>query len=93
MHATTQTNDRWGNWMGRARTCFKVAAAIDTAAPALAATARQLELSTHDDLAREAACALREAEAALIRAREAVHAALQAKKLTPANRQASFGLH
>ena len=93
MDANTQTTDRWGNWMGRARTCFKVAAAIDTAAPTLAATARQLELAEDDEIAHEAVCALREAEAALAHAREAVHAALKAKKLTPANRQASFGLH
>lgn len=93
MRENTQQTDRWGMWMGRAKACFKVAAAIDSATATLGATAKQFDAASDDDIAREAASALREAEAALLHAREAVHAALQAKKLTPANREASYGLH
>lgn len=98
MHSGTQSQtqppagaDRWSSWMGRARTCFKVAGAIDATTSTLVATARELDSST-DDAARDAANALRLAEAALIRARAAVQMALDAKKLTPANREASYGL-
>jgi hypothetical protein len=83
--------DRWSTWMGRARACFKVAGAIDATTSTLVATAREFE-AANDDAAREAASALRLAEAALIRARAAVQNALEAKRLTPANREPSYGL-
>lgn len=77
--------------MGRARACFRVAGAIDATSSTLGATAREFERA-NDDAAREAARALRLAEAALLRARSAVQAALEAKQLTPANREPSYGL-
>ena len=83
--------DRWGSWIGRARACFKVAGAIDSTTFTLIATAKEFE-AANDDAAREAATALRHAEAALVRAREAVHAALQAKQMTAANREPAYGL-
>jgi hypothetical protein len=52
-----------------------VAGAIQSANSALAATAREFEAAS-DDAAHEAATALRLAEAALLRARAAVEAAL-----------------
>ncbi len=74
--------------MGRARTCFRAATAIDTSTLAVIATVRELE--TVSD-AQDVVQALRQAEAALVRARDAVQAALQARKLTPENREASYG--
>jgi 2,4-dienoyl-CoA reductase-like NADH-dependent reductase (Old Yellow Enzyme family) len=88
---TNNRTDRWGSWIGRARVCFRVAGAIDSTTITLVATAKEFE-AANDDAAREAASALRLAEAALIRAREAVHAALQAKQMTPANREVAYGL-
>jgi hypothetical protein len=86
-----QKTDRWSTWMGRARACFRVAGAIDATASTLVATAREFEAAT-DDSGREAAEALRVAEAALARARAAVQTALEAKRLTPQNREAVYGL-
>jgi hypothetical protein len=83
-----KNDTRWGNWMGRARTCFRAATAIDTSTTAVTSTVRELEAAGADELVVQ----LREAEAALARAREAVQAALQARKLTPANREVSYGL-
>lgn len=77
--------------MSRARTCFRVAGAIDTTTPTLAETARELEADP-DAAAQEAATALRVAEEALGRARAAVQRALDARRLTPQNREAAYGL-
>ena len=82
------TDTRWDNWMGRARTCFKAATAIDNSTTAVTSTKLELEHAG----ATELVDTLKAAEAALARAREAVQAALQARKLTPANRQPSYGL-
>lgn len=94
MNATNRTEpktDRWSQWMGRAKVCFRVAGAIDATSSTLAATARELE-GAPDDAAREAAQALRLAEEALTRARAAVQRALEARRLTPENREPSYGL-
>jgi hypothetical protein len=101
MRATTTTpmsatpspvsSDRWSSWMGRARACFRVAGAIDSTSSTLVAIAREFD-AANDDAAREAACALRLAESALVRARAAVQAALEAKRLTPENREPSYGV-
>ena len=56
-------------------TCLRVAGAIESANTALAATAKEFEAAS-DDAAREAAEALRAAEAAMSRARTAVQLAL-----------------
>jgi hypothetical protein len=82
------TDTRWDNWMGRARTCFRAASAIDHSTTAVTSTVRELENVGADELVD----ALKAAEAALARARDAVQAALQARKLTPANREVSYGL-
>lgn len=82
---------RWSNWVGRARVCYQAAGAIDATTSTLESTAKELE--TADDLAaHEAAQALRVAEVALKRARDAVQAALKAKQMTPANREPVYGL-
>ncbi len=80
---------RWDSWMGRAKTCFRAATVIDSSVTAVTATVRELEVDPNPDDVVEA---LRAAEAALQRAREAVEIALQARKLTPANREPTFGL-
>lgn len=77
--------------MGRARTCFRAASAIDNSSSAVSATARELEGAEGADVS-EALSALREAEAALVRARTAVQAALKARQLVAANREPRFGL-
>jgi hypothetical protein len=84
------TTNRWSNWMDRARTCFKAAGAIDAGASTVSATLRELNglSDPHGDMV----AALHEAEAALIRARDAVQAALKARQLTAANREVSYGL-
>ncbi|MBL8916116.1 MAG: hypothetical protein JNM17_35780 [Archangium sp.] len=81
---------RWSNWMDRARTCFKAATAIDATATTVHSTLR--ELNGLADPQSEMVNALREAEAALERAREAVQAALKARQLTAANREVAYGL-
>jgi len=63
-----KNDTRWGNWMGRARTCFRAATAIDTSTTAVTSTVRELEAAGADELVVQ----LREAEAALARARDAV---------------------
>ena len=85
---SNHTDNRWNSWMGRARTCFRAATAIDTSVTAVHSTVRELESAGADDLV----VMLREAEAALARARDAVQAALQARALTPSNREPSYGL-
>lgn len=87
---TTNTPSRWSNWMDRARTCFKAASAIDAGHTTVSATLR--ELNGLSDPQGEMVSALREAEAALERARDAVQAALKARQLTAANREVSYGL-
>lgn len=89
--STRQNGGRWSNWVGRARLCFQAAGAIDATTTTLAETARELE-SAEDTAALEAAQALRVAEEALRRAREAVRTALQARQMTPANREPAYGL-
>ena len=85
------TGGRWQNYLVRARTCFRATTVIDSTAHALSDAAQALEGAT-DSAAEEAAIALREAERALSRARECLAMALEAKKLTPANREPSYGL-
>lgn len=82
---------RWQHYLVRARTCFRATTVIDSTAHALSDAAMALEGAT-DSAASEAAIALREAERALARARECLTYALEAKKLTPANREPSYGL-
>lgn len=82
---------RWQHYLGRARTCFRAATVIDTTTRALIDAAVALEGAT-DHAAEEAVVALHQAERALARARECLAMALEAKKLTPANREASYGL-
>jgi hypothetical protein len=90
MNTTTSTTSRWSNWMDRARTCFKAASAIDAGASTVSSALR--ELNGLSDPQGEMVTALHEAEAALLRAREAVQAALKARQLTAANREVSYGL-
>lgn len=88
---TTNTGGRWANYVVRARTCFRATTVIDTTSQSLQEAAR--ELAEGKDPAAEQACeALREAERALARARECLALALEAKKLTPANREPEYGL-
>ena len=83
------TDSRWNTWLGRARTCCRAATAIDASSSAVHSTADALaEVAEAGDLVK----VLREAEAALSAAREAVQAALKARQLTPANREAEYGL-
>ena len=82
---------RWQHYLVRARTCFRATTVIDTTAHAISDAAEALEGAT-DSAAEEACIALREAERALARARECLASALDAKKLTPANREVSYGL-
>lgn len=82
---------RWQHYLVRARTCFRATTVIDSTAHALSDAALALQGST-DRAAEEACLALREAERALARARECLASALDAKKLTPANREPSYGL-
>ena len=86
-----KTPGRWQHYLVRARTCFRATTVIDTTAHALSDAALALEGAT-DSAAEEACIALREAERALARARECLASALEAKKLTPANREPSYGL-
>lgn len=102
-HFTTQSNSpkgrssnagspgRWQNYLVRARTCFRATTVIDSTAHALSDAALALEGAT-DSAAEQACQALREAERALARARQCLASAVEAKKLTPANREVSYGL-
>lgn len=83
---------RWQHYLVRARTCFRATTVIDTTAHAISDAADALAGAT-DSAAEEACLALREAERALARARECLAFALEAKKLTPANREVSYGLN
>lgn len=85
------SSGRWQHYLTRARTCFRAATVIDSTCHALSDAAMALEGAT-DSAAEEAAVALREAERALARARECLATALEAKKLTPQNREAHYGL-
>ena len=89
--SNTASPGRWGNYLVRARTCFRATTVIDSTSHALSDAALELEGAT-DSAASEACRALREAERALARARECLAFALDAKKLTPANREPSYGL-
>ena len=89
--SATTAPDRWQHYLGRARTCFRAATAIDSTTHALIDAATALEGAT-DSAAEEAVIALHQAERALARARECLAMALEAKKLTPANREPSYGL-
>ena len=82
---------RWQHYLVRARTVFRATTVIDSTAHALSDAALELEGAT-DSAAEEACIALREAERALARARTCLAFAVEAKKLTPANREASYGL-
>ncbi|MDP2275587.1 MAG: hypothetical protein Q8N23_16660 [Archangium sp.] len=82
---------RWQHYLVRARTCFRATTVIDSTAHAISDAAQALEGAT-DSAAEEACIALRDAERALARARECLAQALEAKKLTPANREPSYGL-
>lgn len=82
---------RWNTFLTRFRVCAQAARAINGVEHDLAEAARTLE-GAPDDAGREAAEALRLAEQALNLARERLQRALEAKKLTPANREASYGL-
>lgn len=86
-----QTDSRWNSWMGRARTCFRAATAIDASATAVTTSVREFE-GSDDELGSDLVATLREAEAALVKARDAVQAALAARKLTPQNREPVYGL-
>lgn len=86
-----QPAGRWQNYLVRARTCFRATTVIDSTAHALSDAAQALEGAT-DSAAAQACEALREAERALARARECLATAVDAKKLTPANREPSYGL-
>jgi hypothetical protein len=91
-HETLQkAPSRWSGWVERARVCFQIAGAIDATAPALRASMRKLE-GASDTAALEAAEALRAAEAALLKARAAVRTAMEAHRLTPANREPVYGV-
>ena len=68
----------------------EAASAIDAGHTTVSATLR--ELNGLSDPQGEMVSALREAEAALERARDAVQAALKARQLTAANREVSYGL-
>lgn len=88
---TTNSGGRWANYVVRARTCFRATTVIDSTSHSLHEAAK--ELAAANDAAAEQACeALREAERALARARECLALALEAKKLTPANREPEYGL-
>ena len=89
--AAVQGGGRWQNYLVRARTCFRATTVIDSTAHALSDAASALEGAT-DSAAAQACEALREAERALARARECLATAVDAKKLTPANREPSYGL-
>lgn len=96
MHTNTNTTPsttqgRWHHYVTRARTCFRAATVIDSTTHALTDAAAALEGAT-DSAAEEAAAALRDAERALARARQCLSMALEAKKLTPANREAHYGM-
>ena len=82
---------RWQHYLVRARTCFRATTVIDSTAHALSDAALELEGSS-DSAATQACIALREAERALARAKECLVTALEAKKLTPANREPSYGI-
>jgi len=82
---------RWQHYLVRARTCFRATTVINSTAHALSDAAMALEGAT-DSAAEEACIALREASRALARARECLASALDAKKLTPANREPSYGI-
>lgn len=88
---TKSTPGRWQHYLVRARTCFRATTVIDSTAHALSDAAMALEGAT-DSAAEEACQALRDAERALARARECLASAVDAKKLTPANREPSYGL-
>jgi hypothetical protein len=81
-------DNRWSSWVGRARTCFRAATAIDAGTTAVTSLTRDLTTPETAELST----ALRQAEAALTQARDAVQAALQARALTPANREVAYGL-
>jgi hypothetical protein len=87
----TQQGGRWANYVVRAKTCFRATTVIDSTTHALHDALKELSQGG-DAAAVEATEALREAEKALARARACLAAALEAKKLTPANREASYGL-
>ncbi len=87
----TNTTSRWNDWMGRARLCCRATTAIDNTTATVHHAVTELE-ATQAPIARDAVEALRSAEAALLRAREAVEAAMKARKLTAANREVSYGL-
>ena len=88
---TAGSPGRWKNYLARAQTCFRATTVIDSTTHALSDAAMALEGST-DSAAEEACAALRDAERALARARECLASAVNAKKLTPANREPSYGL-
>lgn len=82
------TESRWTSWMNRARTCCRAASAIDASQAVVHATVDAAAQADEAELVR----LLKEAESALAMARDAVQAALQARQLTPANREVSYGL-
>ena len=82
---------RWQHYLVRARTVFRATTVIDSTAHALSDAALELEGAT-DSAAKQACIALREAERALARARTCLAFAVEAKKLTPANREPAYGL-
>lgn len=88
---TSNKSGRWGNWMVRAKTCFKAASAIDAGATTVHAALKELEPQV-DSTQAAMLTTLREAEAALARARDAVQAALKARQLTAQNREVAYGL-
>ena len=89
--SSAASGGRWQNYLVRAQTCFRATTIIDSTAHALSDAALALE-GASDSAAEQACQALREAERALARARECLASAVEAKKLTPANREVSYGL-
>ncbi len=83
--ARMKTSSRWNAWVGRARLCCKATTAIDDA---LSTAQQALVLTPEPDTAQ----VLREAQAALERARLAVQEALRARRLTAENREPVYGL-
>lgn len=85
----TNKTSRWNDWMGRARLCCRATTAIDHSSSTVHETVKAL---ADVPAAREALEALHAAEAALARARDAVDAAMKARRLTAANREVHYGL-
>lgn len=82
---------RWDAFRERLARVSQASSAIRKTSEVLADAARSLEGAT-DEEGRAAGEAIRQATEALGAAQQRLHAALAARRLTPANREPSYGL-